>query len=104
MNWSRGLLRAWIGFTVLWLVGCGFVMYAGWPEVPHDYASELLGKKKESDWVIGTPGKPNYFDKFDPNPVRDHVQMFAIYAFSWPALFFVLGWGMLWIGRGFRKS
>jgi hypothetical protein len=31
MNWSRGLLRAWMVFTVAWLIGVGVKTYNEWP-------------------------------------------------------------------------
>jgi hypothetical protein len=103
MDWSRDLLRAWIGFTVLWFVGCALVAYKEWPEVPKPDPFAKYATKKNPFEDLVPKKEPNVFDQFDPNPVREHVQRFAIYAFSWPAFFFVLGWGMLWIGRGFRS-
>jgi hypothetical protein len=90
-------------------------MYVEWPEPPV-VAAPPVASVGEPIWksapVVGgqknmfedlIPKKePNYFDRFDPNPVRDHVTRFATYAFIWPVLLFVLGWGMLWIMRGFR--
>ena len=32
MNWSRGLFRAWMVFTVLWSIGVGIATYHQWPQ------------------------------------------------------------------------
>ena len=113
MNWGRGLFRAWAGVTVLWLVGVAFFTYAEWPEpdTPAAKSDGYIYKKDGSvDWAETLlKGKqevkkePNVFDKFDPNPVRDHVVLAAQAATIPPIVLLALGWGCLWVGRGFRS-
>jgi hypothetical protein len=45
---------------------------------------------------------PNPYDRFDPDPVHDHLVRTARSALIPPAALFILGWGCLWIGRGFK--
>lgn len=33
MNWTRGLWRAWIVFTVAWLIVVGIIAAATWPTI-----------------------------------------------------------------------
>src|SRR5262245_21898390 len=63
MNWSRGLLRMWVAFTVFWIcVVVGF-LYLDRPQVDEPIQSTTAGK---SDWVVENPKKgANYFDMFD---------------------------------------
>jgi hypothetical protein len=58
MNVGRGLFRAWILVSALWLIGIGAVAYG-------------------APWALGLA--------------------------SPPIVLLVLGWALLWVGRGFKS-
>jgi hypothetical protein len=65
MNWSRGLLRMWVAFTVVWICVVLGSLYLDRPQdVEPVQSTAPVGK---IDWVIENPKKAaNYFDMFDP--------------------------------------
>ena len=42
MNWSRGLLRAWVVITAGWLILSGALLYDGWRSDPSHAQKHLL--------------------------------------------------------------
>jgi len=84
MSWSRGLLWLWIGVTVLWVAGNGVLLFVEWPD-------EALWKAAHYRIQYG-------------QAVRIHLVRTAREPLIPPAVLFILGWGCLWIGRGFNGA
>jgi hypothetical protein len=113
MNWSLGLLRLWIAFTVLWIGWMGIVLYQQWPIDVSD-SSSLEGTSRSNDrWIVTGPKKEtNPFDVSVPGTLafrrrtfwKETVPTGLQMAIGIPAGFFAFGWTCLWIGRGFRTG
>jgi hypothetical protein len=98
VNWSRGLLRLWIAFTVLWV---GAMCIAFYRLLPPAYLP-IVGNVKDP---TGAPLPPG----FEPVPeLKPWMIKFWAIALAWaiavPSGLFSAGWARLWIGRGFRSS
>ena len=138
MNWSRGLLRAWMVFTVLWSIGVGTATYHQWPQkeqfaehpnvaiytgaftyigpqhgapnlhiVQAPDGSRHILKAPEGttrDEVIAHAPQPVSNELEYRQSVRENLVMAVAMTAGLPAVLFVIGWAVLWIGRGFRKS
>ena len=136
MNWSRGLLRAWMVFTVFWSLGIGIATYHQWPQ-KEQFAENPKPYYTGAFTYIGNGGAPNLHivqapdgSRYDvtspegatPDEVTAHARQFVSNEMEYrqsvrenlvmavamtaglPAVLFVIGWAVLWIGRGFRKS
>lgn len=100
MNWSRGMLRAWIMFTVIW-VG-------------------LSATKLVSDWPVkgSSPYKPVDLSPNDPfakyavvsltetynHDVRERLVEFAERGLTAPAILLAIGLAIAWVMRGFKSG
>ena len=139
MNWSRGLFRAWMVFTVLWSIGVGIATYHQWPQKEQFAEHQTSQAYTGAFTYIGPPknGAPNQHivqapdgSRYDvtspegatPDEVTAHARQFVSNEMEYrqsvrenlvmavamtaglPAVLFVIGWAVLWIGRGFRKS
>ena len=93
MNWSRGLFRAWVAFTALWLGLCGFILVTRWPE-PTRSTTTIPGGTGLFDDLIPKKPQPNVFDLIE---TREHVLLVSKFAIIPPAILFALGWGLLWV-------
>ena len=61
MNWSRGLFRAWMVFTVLWSIGVGIATYHQWPQKEQFAEHQTSQAYTGAFTYIGPPknGAPN---------------------------------------------
>jgi len=177
MNWSRGLFRIWIAFTVVWVLCVVGGAYNGWPQkqewtqtsgasnprseqrpVRLTYVGPDVGSARKhivqaadgAKYSIEAPegatteqiiafaqknipttnatqsiSKPaNVFDRYDTpqsgprenykspteidtkyrEAVLIHLAQASMAAISVPGILFLLGWTLLWISRGFKKT
>ena len=105
MNWSRGLLRLWIAFTILCVGGAAVALYIEYPRNDADPAQSTAAPSM-GDWVIVNPT----FKSEDPKLKRGASRLLendrapvVMLAIGVPAGFFAAGLTLLWIGRGFRR-
>ena len=105
MNWSRGLLRLWIAFTILCVGGAAVALYIEYPRNDADPAQSTAAPSM-GDWVIVNPT----FKSEDPKLKEERrdfwkttVPPVVMLAIGVPAGFFAAGLTLLWIGRGFRR-
>jgi hypothetical protein len=108
MNWRRGLFRLWLAASVLWVFFQGWGLYED-EFVPRQSAASVakcLQDRKENP-TLGNP-----FDCFDNargNPFADLIPLGpamvrkTILIVAPPIALFLLGYSLLWIGRGFRR-
>src|SRR5262245_26828130 len=117
MSWSRGLLRLWMVFTVLWICGVGWTAYNHmWGEVVRK-ADGTLGRWKAVTDPIEAEHVRAYLERRQPDAVllerlnswpfyiynRREFEFFAL-GMGVPAGLYATGLTLLWIGRGFRSS
>ena len=92
MNWSRGLWRAWVLFSALWIVGVG-LHYWWWLQTTTWHFSQpdiTRVPKAEFDAIVGQ--------------VRWIQQQHVGAAIAAPLAVLVIGAGVLWVVRGFRPE
>jgi len=167
MNVGRGLFRAWVFLSILWIAGLGFIAYSEisqkitapiWgyvyplredvdfdkmtstalyesmrspsaeklkPEfhqVEYKYVSQWKDSVRDGTMIaLSKPdGSHLYLDSRMNKQDQEYVanafwnqrwrrwleasQYWALAIFGAPALLFVLGWGLLWVGRGFKGT
>lgn len=122
MNWRQGFVRLWIAGSLAWAVGVLVDAYGSWPGdgarytialperqngQPIDYAKELFnqglrGKSGERPAVTD----PDVLRQLDARLAADRWR--AAYSAAWalilpPAIIFLFGMTMAWIGRGFKS-
>src|SRR5262245_37990574 len=69
MNWSRGLLRMWVAFTVLWVGGWVVALYLDRPQGEEPVQPAVAENKVSKDrWIIEDPKWSNVvtFDDLIP--------------------------------------
>ena len=103
MNWKRGLLRLWLLLALLWSLAIAGLC---WMEVKDGpYSNGLV-----TDTVVAKTGEP--VARFRENPYREFIPVDQV--ISWrrllaiwvgpPLLTLLLGYVLLWIGRGFHRG
>ena len=112
VNWSRGLLRLWIAFTVFWVGAVGWFLYLDNPGYFSTPVQSTVSPTK-GDWIVENPKQSSEvsFDDLIPGtPANAHrvfwkesVPAAVMWAVAVPAFFYAVGWTLLWIGRGFRS-
>jgi hypothetical protein len=108
VNWSRGLLRLWIAFTICWVGACAFLTYEAFPVAEE---TGLLSETPPGEGRYTVLAPPNMFADLIPDPLvekrrvfrKETLPMALALAIGVPAGFFAAGWTLLWIGRGFRS-
>jgi hypothetical protein len=90
MNWSRGLLRLWMVLSVLWLIIVGAAFIAQ-PEPIFHFSDRDITKVPDRELLAAAAS------------VRSQQLTFLAAGLGVPATTFVLGWGLLWAVRGFRR-
>jgi hypothetical protein len=110
MNWSHGLLRAWIVVTVLWIGFCGYRLVVDWPFLGQFVVVIDHAVPFKSD-VTRTTAPPQVLAKLREEAaarhkqyVQAHILRIALQAILQPAALFASGVVVLWIARRFRKS
>jgi hypothetical protein len=102
--------------TAIWFVFIGLMTYNTWPQKAwweQSAQQSDAGKRDYFDRITG-------LDKLGKNPaeaktsaeidseyrqsVWENLVMAAAMAGGLPAVLFLVGWALLWIGRGFRKT
>ncbi len=104
MNWRRGLFRAWVLFSAVWVTGAAALTYLHWHYDPvtatalYDPWSQFSDTAKPNDWVdaVGNPARPL--------PLLPRWGWTILVGFLVPPLAFVAGIAALWIGRGFKDN
>ena len=84
MNWTRGLFRAWLVLSALWLVGCIWAL---------DYSCFLgaEGRPWCRWWVVSPLSQSTYVHRL-------------LVGLAPPIGVLLIGFAVLWIGRGFRSK
>jgi hypothetical protein len=109
MNVSRGLNRLWVLLTVLWFVG---VAGPVWDEYQHQRVCSLavlqLNKEhpdlKGDDYQKLIPPGCNMFDDLIPSSGELlYLLRQRVWTLSAPVIVWLLGYGLLWVLRGFRE-
>jgi hypothetical protein len=134
MNWSRGLFRFWVIISVAWvfLVGVLFVptirnmndpvfFYDGSQvlQFPANTPVENVRaritdylKTKDAQATPPSQRDPVEYDAeaniimgdYQPRYVKDDAIRSAAFAVGVPISILMVGWALLWIGRGFRRQ
>jgi hypothetical protein len=125
MNWSRGLIRAWVAFTVAWLILVGVLAIQGWPQRKlwelgpvAETPSPNVSPPPTGSVAAPTAKGHGLFDDLIQKNVKtraevdadyrqavwEHLTLSSVSAALVPAFLFVVGWTILWIGRGFSKT
>jgi hypothetical protein len=81
MNWRRGLFRLWLLASVLWVGGCLWLL---------DYSC-FFGAYPWCNWWVVRPLLSSTY-----------AEVLAK-TFGPPVILFLIGYALLWIGRGFRS-
>jgi hypothetical protein len=118
MNWRRGLFRAWLVLSVLWLSGVGLAAYSADPWEYHDLTwrpsdtplyDDILKTAKTNmcgqhgaDGSLLTDGC--WYTPTLKTEIWRRAKAAWLLAFAPPAVLFVLGAAGLWVGRGFRRA
>jgi hypothetical protein len=102
MNWSRGLFRAWVLLSVVWV---GIVLVATWLLLPQE-ATVLLPHSNPNDPLadIVTDRWTTVNLTAWEGIMAIHPAAVAASALMPPTVFWAIGWVDLWIGRGFRRG
>ncbi len=127
MNWRKGFFRAWVVFTVLWVmaVSAGAYVYGGW-KTYHDASRELAkvnkfesaSKAEKAEMRIKDPWiGVTYRAIFDCGSetltqcvISSRKRMWAglkisgAIAVAVPAALLALGATLAWVFKGFRQS
>ena len=117
MNWSRGLLCAWIAFTVLWFIFIGSMAYKTWPQrqwweqdaIQHpdpgktDYLAAITGIDKIGKSTEALKTSTDIDAEYQKS-VQENLVMALAMASGLPAALFIVVGALLWIGRGFGKT
>ena len=108
MNWRRGIFRAWIVASVLWICAVTWIAYARFYNARSSEISEKnCADTRRANPALGNPydcfvTRPNMFD--DLIPFDGWVWMYAPMAFGPPigaaALCILCGW----IASGFART
>jgi len=129
MNWTRGLFRAWVCISAIWILAVGYDGYSHWNEfttiTPATIAQKTCADARTKNPKLGNPF--DCFDKdkvFDPTtavpdqfggiPVFDPSKPYdVITPFNWwsyllaalgvPALLFGAWVSVRWVAIGFRR-
>jgi hypothetical protein len=118
MNVKRGLLRAWIVGSLLWIAGVGIIGWSQLSEIfvtiepPTDKGAVVLAPGPYACWAARHPDNPFAFmDESDPkSPAEAWRRCVAYkvqipeYAFAPPLILLVLGYVVAWVAKGFRKE
>jgi hypothetical protein len=108
MNWSHGLLRAWVLVTFLWIGFCGYRLVADWPVFRLTLVFERAAPFNSS--FTSTTSPPELIAKAKKEgatrhkqSVQEHILRIAVQAIQPPAVLLALGFAVLWVSSGFRK-
>jgi hypothetical protein len=107
VNWSRGLLRLWIAFTVFWVGAVGWFLYLDNPGYFSTPVQSTVSPTK-GDWIVENPKQSTEvsFDDLIPGtPANEHrvfwkesVPAAVMWAVAVPA-FFLCRWLDLAVDR-----
>lgn len=128
MNWSRGLFRVWLSISAAWLLLVGVFSYQDYPvryrvTTPDGVKFEITASHTLTEAEVTAAAKRQYealptdyfsraagTDKLKPpaQPINasisdywiDHAEL----ALLPPVVLFVVGWTVLWAGRGFKRQ
>ena len=109
MNAARGLNRAWALITVLWLSG---VVFTIWRDVAADQAcsaavSVAVSQYGVPEYTNHIPHSCNMFSDIPTTNFFLYVTSFFppyYWAFAIPIVAWLVGYGVLWVVRGFRNG
>jgi hypothetical protein len=119
MNWKRGLFRAWMAVTVLWVAGVGFVAYTAYPweynPDPSWRPSKAAAAQLFDDLIMDT--RPLVICNEPPKHLTESCWERTTFrgeilnrskgawplAFIPPVVLFAFGTMGLWVARGFRR-
>lgn len=106
MNWRRGLLRAWIVFSVLWVVGTAIGRDAIWnAELLFNHGSYMA---ERSGCIEREEAAKSDFACRDRDGIYfnagDNLLSWLGIALAVPLMVFLLAYVLLWIGRGFKSA
>ena len=94
VNWSLGLLRLWIVFTILWVGWAAFALYSEYPPSKPNLVQSTASpsQDEEGDYIV-----------FYPNPKMEEFKKKVPTALAWaigvPASVFITGFTLLWFPR-----
>src|SRR5262249_48847147 len=79
MNWSRGLFRAWVLGSTLWLLGWTAHLLVGWPRLPAETADcEAVKRKAATETLTDNEMKCVAFLRLiDERSVVDHQMRYG---------------------------
>jgi hypothetical protein len=94
MNWTRGLLRAWMIVAGIWVAGVASVVVMTVRNAPRAEAPAISATAEHGPWEAYQPS---------PSP-RVNFAAVGVTALGPPAVLFALGLAGVWIARGFRRD
>jgi hypothetical protein len=98
MNWKRGLLRFWLVLSLCWIVPVGVLE---WDGLRSHEMTEDLTKLSDEALLKAQRGESLSVSDYPPDWPRRFAAGGDI--IGPPFALFLLGYGLLWIGRGFRS-
>ena len=110
MNWGRGLMRAWVVFTVLWILRVAVYRENGWYGDPFQMAYSWIrdpgcAQPVAPPWCgtlgAGTNGPLSGFPGFTSWGARLDA---AVAALAVPLGLLALGAAIVWVILGFRRK
>ena len=129
MNWRKGLFRAWIVFSVLWLTAWGVFGFLGWRDRatfeftdPDGLKFDVTAPARTSiDEAFEFLHNSDFYQKRRDDCTKDHgpwcsypatMEMpntFALWpvlieTLAGPPIFLVIGIAALWVAAGFKRS
>lgn len=99
MNWSRGLFRAWILFSTLWVFATGIVTFNVATNLPLD-PTKCRSIETGADKIARCEAAQAAGLEYHPKKVRFFVGLMLIP----PILLFAVGYAGIWAARGFTRS
>lgn len=97
MNWTKGLFRAWVVVSVIWVALVGVISVATWP-APWELdpiVKDLIPELEEAREELQTENRYK---------ILWHLGSTASAGVVPPILLLLFGWGLLWTARGFAAK
>jgi hypothetical protein len=113
MNWGRGLFRVWLLLSICWILSLTWIQ---WDKIIGRSRDDLdrieSNVRRMIDQQHAREEEINLYlrgEGFSQNEFRERYNLVSarLYAASWivvpPGVLLLLGFSLLWVGRGFRR-